>query len=151
MNLSKKLNKEQYVIPYLISAFPGCSDGDMRALSGWLARQGWKPQQIQCFIPTPGTVATAMYYSRLDMDGKLIYVAQTDAERLRQHHILLGNDSMGIAARNSQKEQRPFLHNNKQNHIKSKHHPDNPQSGQFKSTQGSKLSPAHWKQKNKAK
>ena len=85
---SKKAGKEQYVVPYLISAFPGCTDADMRALSDWLRRRGWRPQQVQCFVPTPGTVATAMYYAGIDTAGHPIHVARSDAERLRQHAIL---------------------------------------------------------------
>ncbi len=86
---SDKAGKEQYVIPYLMSGFPGCSDEDMRRLGDWLQRRGWKPQQVQCFIPTPGTVATAMFYAGIAPDGRAIVVARTDAERLRQHHILM--------------------------------------------------------------
>lgn len=89
-------NKEQYVVPYLMSAFPGCTDGDMRSLGGWLAAKGWSPRQVQCFIPTPGTLATAMFYSGLNTQGQPIYVARSDAERLRQHHILLGSDPLGL-------------------------------------------------------
>lgn len=81
--------REQYVIPYLLSAFPGCTDADMRALAQWLKSMGWRPQQVQCFIPTPGTVATAMYYSERDPEGNQIPVARTDAERIRQHQILV--------------------------------------------------------------
>ena len=86
--VSREAGKEQYVIPYLMSAFPGCTDDDMRALSAWLKQKGWKPRQVQCFIPTPGTVATAMYHARIDPEGRLIHVAKTDADRLRQHRIL---------------------------------------------------------------
>ena len=86
---SRAENKAQYVVPYLMSAFPGCTDADMRELSAWLAERRWTPQQVQCFIPTPGTVATAMFYSGLDPEGKPLPVARTDAERLRQHGLLL--------------------------------------------------------------
>ncbi|WP_432736060.1 YgiQ family radical SAM protein [Maridesulfovibrio sp. FT414] len=86
---SRKAGKEQYVIPYLMSAFPGCTDNDMRMLASWLAERGWKPRQVQCFIPTPGTVATAMFHCECDPDGNKIYVAKTDAQRLRQHRILI--------------------------------------------------------------
>ena len=87
----QKLGKEQYVIPYLLSAFPGCTDEHMRELANWLKERNWKPQQVQCFIPTPGTVATAMFYV-VECNSKMqkLYVAKTDAERLRQHGILLG-------------------------------------------------------------
>ncbi len=86
---SKNAGKEQYVVPYLISAFPGCTDDDMRELAQWLKQRGWRPRQVQCFIPTPGTVATAMYYAGVDEKGNPIPVARTDRDRMRQHHILL--------------------------------------------------------------
>ena len=84
--------KEQYVVPYLMSAYPGCTDAHMRELADWLKARGWRPQQVQCFIPTPGTVATAMFYCGLDGAGRPIYVARTDAQRLRQHALLVGGD-----------------------------------------------------------
>lgn len=84
-----RAGKEQYVIPYLMSAFPGTTEEDMRRLGRWLKARGWSPQQVQCFIPIPGAVATAMYYTGITPNGKKIYVARTDAERLRQHHILI--------------------------------------------------------------
>lgn len=86
---SHAAGKEQYVIPYLISAFPGCTDKHMHELKSWLKKRGWSPRQVQCFIPTPGTVATAMYYAGTDADGNKIHVAKSDRDRLRQHHILL--------------------------------------------------------------
>ena len=87
--ISREAGKEQYVIPYLMSAFPGCTDANMRELAAWLNRRGWKPQQVQCFVPTPGTVATAMYYAGIDPQGKPIHVAKSDAQRLKQHGILI--------------------------------------------------------------
>jgi uncharacterized radical SAM protein YgiQ len=86
---SKKAGKRQYVIPYLMSAFPGCTDDDMRTLGRWLAERGWKPEQVQCFIPLPGTAAAAMYHAGTDLKGNPIPVAKTDAERLRQHGLLM--------------------------------------------------------------
>lgn len=86
---SQCANKEQYVIPYLISAFPGCTDDDMRDLAAWLRERNWKPRQVQCFIPTPGAVAAAMFYAEIDTKGNPIPVARTDKERLRQHRILI--------------------------------------------------------------
>lgn len=91
--VSREAGREQYVIPYLMSAYPGCTDDDMRALARWLDRHGWNPRQTQCFIPTPGTVATAMFYCGKDESGKAIHVARSDAERLRQHGILMGSSA----------------------------------------------------------
>ena len=54
---SGRAGKRQYIVPYLMSAFPGCTDEDMKKLADWLRARGWNPQQVQCFIPLPGTVA----------------------------------------------------------------------------------------------
>lgn len=85
---SDRAGKEQYVLPYLMSAHPGCTEEDMRDLAGWLGARGWKPDQVQCFIPLPGTAAAAMHFAGTDMEGNPIHVARSDAERLRQHAIL---------------------------------------------------------------
>ncbi len=82
---SAEAGKEQYLVPYLLSAFPGCSDQDMDRLAAWFRRRGWRPRQVQCFLPTPGTVATAMFAGGVDEKGRPIHVARTDAERRRQH------------------------------------------------------------------
>lgn len=92
---SDRAGKEQYVVPYLMSAFPGCTDDDMRRLAGWLRERGWHPRQVQCFIPTPGTVATAMYFSGRDEKGRPIHVARSDAQRLRQHGLLIPASGSG--------------------------------------------------------
>jgi uncharacterized radical SAM protein YgiQ len=88
---SRKAGKKQFVTPYLMSGFPGTTDRDMKFLADWLARRGWNPRQVQCFVPTPGTVATAMYYAGVDAQGRPIPVAKTDAQRLRQHRMLTKN------------------------------------------------------------
>ena len=89
MEQSRRAGREQYVVPYMMSAFPGCTDEDMHELARWLQQRHWSPQQTQCFIPTPGSIATAMYYCGRNEDGEEIYVARSDADRLRQHRILM--------------------------------------------------------------
>ncbi|MBO4300050.1 MAG: YgiQ family radical SAM protein [Desulfovibrio sp.] len=96
---SRAVGREQYVVPYLMSAFPGCTDEDMYALAHWLRQRHWNPRQTQCFIPTPGTIATAMYYCGRDEAGNPLYVARSDAQRLRQHRILTGVSTGGRDAR----------------------------------------------------
>ncbi len=104
---SSNAGKDQYVIPYLMSAFPGCTDADMRMLASWLKEKGWSPKQVQCFIPTPGTVATAMYYTGKAPNGDPIFVARSDAQRLRQHGILIpdsGRDPRSIRHKGNQSD-----------------------------------------------
>ena len=81
--------REQYVVPYVMSAFPGCTLADMKQLAAWFRAQGWQPQQVQCFVPTPGTVATAMFYAGCDPQGRPLHVARTDREREDQHSALM--------------------------------------------------------------
>ncbi len=85
---SDKAGKKQFVVPYLISAFPGCEEKDMLELAAWLRKRNWRPRQVQCFIPTPGAEASAMYHAGTDLAGKKIHVARTDKERLIQHGML---------------------------------------------------------------
>jgi uncharacterized radical SAM protein YgiQ len=60
---SKAAGKEQYLIPYFIAAHPGTSDKDMLNLALWLKRNGFRADQVQAFLPSPMSVATAMYHS----------------------------------------------------------------------------------------
>lgn len=100
----RQAGKEQYVIPYLMSAFPGCTEAHMRVLATWLRKKNWRPQQVQCFIPTPGTVATAMFYAQTTPDGAPLYVARSDKERLRQHHILVDGADEGTGRPESRRK-----------------------------------------------
>ena len=87
---SRLLGRKQYIVPYLMSAFPGCTEKDMIHLAKWLQARNWSPKQTQCFIPTPGTMATAYFYSGMNEHGEPLFVARSDKERLRQHRILMG-------------------------------------------------------------
>ena len=91
-NQTGRQKNKQYIIPYLISAFPGSTDKDMAHLAQWFHQQNWFPKQIQTFIPTPGTLASAMFYAQEDEHGNKIFVAQSDKERLKHHHFLLGKN-----------------------------------------------------------
>jgi uncharacterized radical SAM protein YgiQ len=58
--------KEQYLIPYFIAAHPGTTDDDMLSLALWLKRNGFRPDQVQAFLPSPMASATAMYHTGLN-------------------------------------------------------------------------------------
>jgi uncharacterized radical SAM protein YgiQ len=60
---SEQAGKEQYVIPYFIAAHPGTTDEDMLELALWLKGNGFRPDAVQAFLPSPMASATAMYYS----------------------------------------------------------------------------------------
>ena len=60
---SREAGKEQYLIPYFISAHPGTRDEDMLNLALWLKRNNFRLDQVQAFLPTPLAIASAMYHT----------------------------------------------------------------------------------------
>jgi uncharacterized radical SAM protein YgiQ len=86
---SLKVNKEQYLLPYFISSFPGCDERSMNVVEEFLRKSRWKLQQVQDFIPLPMTPASAMYYTGLDYQtGEAISVARGLQARKRQRSQL---------------------------------------------------------------
>lgn len=63
---SRKVGKEQYLLPYFISGHPGCTVKDMVQLAEYIRDHHMYTEQVQDFTPTPMTVSTAMYYTGLD-------------------------------------------------------------------------------------
>jgi uncharacterized radical SAM protein YgiQ len=63
---SRKAGKEQYLVPYFIAGHPGCSVEDMIELAVYLKSAGYKPRQVQDFVPAPMDLATSMYWTGLD-------------------------------------------------------------------------------------
>jgi uncharacterized radical SAM protein YgiQ len=87
---SDRLGKRQYVVPYIISGHPGCTLADMLELALTLKKMGIQVEQVQDFTPTPGTIATCMFYSGVDpMTGKVVYTATSDREKGLQKALLL--------------------------------------------------------------
>lgn len=87
---SEEAGKEQYDIPYFISGHPGSELADMVELALWLKQNGKRPRQVQDFIPTPMSVATAMYYSGLDpLKMEPVYTARGLREKKLQKALLL--------------------------------------------------------------
>ncbi len=86
---SDEAGKEQYLVPYFISGHPGCEVKDMVELSDFLEENGWRPQQVQDFTPTPMTLATDMYYSGYHPNtGKPIHIPQGADEKMMQRALL---------------------------------------------------------------
>jgi uncharacterized radical SAM protein YgiQ len=101
---SEAAGKEQYLVPYFISSFPGCSDKEMTVVEKFLNKSKWNLQQVQDFIPLPLMPATAMYVTGLDYDtGKPIPVARGAGERYRQRQALL-NPGLRKATRSASRK-----------------------------------------------
>ncbi|NEX23211.1 YgiQ family radical SAM protein [Thiorhodococcus mannitoliphagus] len=95
---SKEAGKEQYLIPYFISAHPGTSDADMLKLALWLKRNGFRLDQVQAFLPTPLAIASAMYHSernplkRVTRHSERVSVVRGQRQRRLQKALLRYHD-----------------------------------------------------------
>ncbi len=86
---SKKEGKEQYLVPYLMSSHPGSTMKDAVELALFLKKIGIRPEQVQDFYPTPGTVSTCMFYTGLDpYTMQEVYVAKEPHEKAMQRALL---------------------------------------------------------------
>ncbi|MDR2753413.1 MAG: YgiQ family radical SAM protein [Oscillospiraceae bacterium] len=65
-SLSKTAGKEQYLVPYLMSSHPGSTLHNAVELALFLKKQKIRPEQVQDFYPTPGTVSTCAFHTGLD-------------------------------------------------------------------------------------
>lgn len=84
-----KAGLEQYLVPYFISAHPGCDLPQQVELAVFLKAQGIRPRQAQDFIPAPMTLAADMYHTGLDpMTGKPVFVAKSSHDRKLQRALL---------------------------------------------------------------
>ena len=73
--IDEQLGKNQFVLPYFITGHPGCSIQDAVKLAEYIRDMGFFPEQVQDFYPTPGSVATAMYYTGVNpLNMEAVYV-----------------------------------------------------------------------------
>lgn len=87
--LSKSNNKQQYLVPYLMSSHPGSTLNDAIELALFLKKRSIRPEQVQDFYPTPGTISTCMFYTGLDpYTMKEVYVAKLPQEKAMQRALL---------------------------------------------------------------
>ncbi|HMK47118.1 MAG TPA: YgiQ family radical SAM protein [Methanocella sp.] len=87
--INRQLGKEQYIIPYFISAHPGCTLRDAIMLAEYVRDMGYQIEQVQDFTPTPSTLSTCMYYTGYNpYTQKDVYVPSGIEER-RMHRALL--------------------------------------------------------------
>ena len=87
--VNKKLGKKQYLVPYFMSSHPGATLKDAVELAEFLHEMGYHPQQVQDFIPTPGTLSTCMYYTGLHpLTGEKIYTAKSYEEKQMQRALM---------------------------------------------------------------
>jgi uncharacterized radical SAM protein YgiQ len=87
---SSDAGKEQHLVPYFISGHPGSTLDAMVSLAVWLKKRGMRPRQVQDFIPTPMSMATAMYYTGRDpFTREPVYTAKEMRDKRKQKALLL--------------------------------------------------------------
>jgi uncharacterized radical SAM protein YgiQ len=87
--VNEELGMEQYLIPYFISSHPGSRLEDAVQLAEYLRDINHHPDQVQDFYPTPGTMATAMYYSGYDPRTlEKVYTARSSTAKKMQRALL---------------------------------------------------------------
>ena len=86
---NKELGLPQYLVPYFISSHPGCTLNNAIELAEFLRDIKHQPEQVQDFIPTPGSAATAMYYSGVDpATGQSVFVARNPHDKAMQRALM---------------------------------------------------------------
>ena len=87
--MNKRLNKEQYLVPYLISSHPGATLKDAIAVAEYLNEMHYMPEQVQDFYPTPATISTCMYYTEMDpYTFEKMYIPKSDYDKRLQRTLL---------------------------------------------------------------
>lgn len=87
--ITKQKGKEQYLVPYLMSSHPGSKLSDAVELAMFLKENRIRPEQVQDFYPTPGTLSTCMFYTGLDpYTLEPVYIAKDPKEKAMQRALL---------------------------------------------------------------
>jgi len=80
---------KQQIIPYFIAGHPGSDLGEMIELALYLKRTGYRPDQVQDFIPAPFDIATALYYTGIDpFTKKEVHVSRGLKDRKMQRALM---------------------------------------------------------------
>ena len=87
--INKKLNKKQFLVPYLMSSHPGSDLNAAIELAQYIKEMGYTPEQVQDFYPTPGSLSTTMYYTGFNpITGEQVYIPKTPEEKDMQRALI---------------------------------------------------------------
>jgi len=91
--MNKKIGKEQYLVPYFMSSHPGATLKEAIELAEFIRDLNYRPEQVQDFIPTPGSLSTCMYYTGINpLTNEQVYVARDIEEKRMQRALLQYRD-----------------------------------------------------------
>lgn len=87
--INKKINKNQYLVPYLMSSHPGSDLNAAIELAQYIKSMRYTPEQVQDFYPTPGSLSTTMYYTGINpLTDEKVYVPRDQKEKNMQRALL---------------------------------------------------------------
>ncbi|MBE6071541.1 MAG: YgiQ family radical SAM protein [Clostridium butyricum] len=87
--INKQLNKNQFLVPYLMSSHPGSDLNAAIELAQYVKHMGYTPEQVQDFYPTPGSLSTTIYYTGVNpITGEKVYVPKTQSEKDMQRALI---------------------------------------------------------------
>jgi len=87
--INKKIGKEQYLVPYLMSSHPGSGLKEAVTLAEYIRDLGYMPEQVQDFYPTPSTISTCMYYTGVDpRTMQKVYIPKNPHEKAMQRALI---------------------------------------------------------------
>jgi len=79
----------QQIIPYFIASHPGSDLPEMIDLALYLKRNGYRPDQVQDFIPAPFDIATCLYWTGIDpFTNKEVTVKKSIKDRKMQRALM---------------------------------------------------------------
>ncbi|MBN1998857.1 YgiQ family radical SAM protein [candidate division KSB1 bacterium] len=83
------IDKKVYLVPYLLSCYPGCTLANMQDMQNDIQRLfKFLPKQVQAFIPLPMTIASVIYYCGVDpLTGLKYEVEKLPQKRKQQHDV----------------------------------------------------------------
>ena len=86
---NRELGMKQFLVPYFMSSHPGSGLNEAVELAEYIRDSGMRPEQVQDFTPTPGSVSTCMYWTGTDpLTGEDVYVPKDHEERKMQRALL---------------------------------------------------------------
>jgi uncharacterized radical SAM protein YgiQ len=87
--INKKLKKNQFLVPYLMSSHPGSDLNASIELAQYIKAMGYTPEQVQDFYPTPGSLSTTIYYTGINpLTNEKVYVPKEQKEKNMQRALL---------------------------------------------------------------
>jgi uncharacterized radical SAM protein YgiQ len=87
--INKKIDKKQFLVPYLMSSHPGSDLHAAIELALYIKEMGYTPEQVQDFYPTPGSLSTTIYHTGFNpITGEKVYVPKDFHEKNMQRALM---------------------------------------------------------------